>query len=300
MKKIIEKSLDEEKNKRKLSDEVIKKITYRVISNAAICISFVIVFFSFIIAEQFLDKFYTINILKACSIIFLIYAITLMEIAYKKDSEKCALSGIEILMLSVATLFFPYVLYQGSRIILYILITITTLYYIAKIIRISNFEKKQYILGVSDIPEIIKKESHDEMAKKEIEKNEKQRELLKKQKKEEELKKIAETENEIKQEAEKTNKKKTVKNDNETEKKKSTKSKTGTTKKTAKDIEKEPIQKKKTTRKKKETSEVEVKETKTSKKAEDTIKKVDSTTHEQVTTEVKRKRGRPRKNKVSE
>ena len=170
MNKNILKKMEKIEEKRKLPDEVKKKIKDRAISNWAICISAIILVLTFKISANFLPKQATALIYNVCAIEILIFSLIVLEIAYKKDNGKWAICGIEILVLAVFTLFSPYIFYRANNSVIYVFIAIMTIYYIAKIIRIYFLEKKQYLLGISDITNIIKKESQDEVAKKEQEK----------------------------------------------------------------------------------------------------------------------------------
>lgn len=170
MNKNILKKMEKIEEKRKLPDEVKKKIKDRAISNWAICISAIILVLTFKISANFLPKQATDLIYNVCAIAILVFSLIVLEIAYKKDSGKWAICGIEILVLAVFTLFSPYIFYRANTIFIYIFIIITTIYYIAKIIKIYFSEKKQYLFEISDITNIIKKESQDEVAKKEQEK----------------------------------------------------------------------------------------------------------------------------------
>lgn len=170
MNKNILKKMEKIEEKRKLPDEVKKKIKDRAISNWAICISAIILVLTFKISANFLPKQATDLIYNVCAIAILVFSLIVLEIAYKKDSGKWAICGIEILILSVFALFSPYIFYRTNKLIVYIFITIVTIYYIAKIIKIYFSEKKKYLTEISDITNIVKKESQDEIAKREQEK----------------------------------------------------------------------------------------------------------------------------------
>lgn len=235
MKKNILKDIENIKEKRKLSKEAEKQIMSKVIANWAIGTSMVILVMIFVIAAKFLSQTSAILIYNIYSVVLLIFTLIIFEMAYKKDNGNLAISGIEILFVSIFTLFSPYIFFKFSYGAIYGVMTVFAVYYIAKIINIYCSKKKKYLLEISDITDIIKKESKDELAK-EFE-NKRQEE------KEARLKKEA---NKVKQTAKKTkttaNKKKakaaTKRNTNKSSTtKKSTVKKTTTREKTTKNKE---------------------------------------------------------------
>ena len=167
--KNIMKNIEKIQEKRKLSVDTKKKIRDRAISNWAICISAIILILAFTVTANLITKQIAILIYNICAMGILVFSLIVLEIAYKKDSGKWAICGIEILILSVFALFSPYIFYRTNKLIVYIFITIVTIYYIAKIIKIYFSEKKKYLTEISDITNIVK-ESQDEIAKREQEK----------------------------------------------------------------------------------------------------------------------------------
>ncbi len=159
------KNIEKLKEKRYLSKEEKSKITARVVANWAICISIAILIMTFVIASELLEKRAAIFVYNVYSMVFLICSIVTLEVAYKKDSSSWAISGLEILFLAIFTLFAPYIFFRLDKKYIYLIIMLVTIYYIAKIIKITLSERKKYLLKISDISDIIKKESQDELAK---------------------------------------------------------------------------------------------------------------------------------------
>ena len=99
--------------------------------------------------------------LKICSLVLLGISIILFEIAYKKDSIKIAVNGIEIIIVAIITLFLPYILfelerkYQNYFVLSGVLIIV---YYIIKAIVLVNSAKAHYKKENSDIKDITKEE----------------------------------------------------------------------------------------------------------------------------------------------
>lgn len=172
------KKIEKIKQTRELPEENKKRIIKSIVANSIICTAILVLILAFEVAASFLPKLAAKKMYQIYSIEFLIFALILLEVAYKKDSTKWAASGLEILSLAVFTLFSPYIFLGSKTKAIYIAMIFVTLYYILKIIRIYCIEKRRYLLAVSDIPEIIKKESQDEMAQ-EFKKKEKEPKKIK-------------------------------------------------------------------------------------------------------------------------
>ncbi len=101
--------------------------------------------------------------------IFLVVGLLMLERAYKKDSGNMALSGIELLCLSVHSLSINHVItfYQYDfRFYLLSSSYVFAIYYVLKSIIIYTKEKRQYLKNLSDISEIVKEEPIKKEAKK--------------------------------------------------------------------------------------------------------------------------------------
>ena len=104
---------------------------------------------------------------------YLVIGILVLERAYKKDSGSYALTGVELLTLSLHSLSIMHMVnlfkYELNN-YLFISAIIISIYYIIKGMVIYTKEKKDYLKGLSDIPDIVKK---DEPVKKEAKKRKK-------------------------------------------------------------------------------------------------------------------------------
>ena len=101
--------------------------------------------------------------------IFLVVGLVMLERAYKKDSGNMALSGIELLCLSMHSLSINHVItfYQYDfRFYLLSSSYVFAIYYVLKSIIIYTKEKRQYLKNLSDISEIVKEEPIKKEAKK--------------------------------------------------------------------------------------------------------------------------------------
>lgn len=155
----------------KIEDEINKKTTMpdslKVKTRKEIFINFVlaigiILYFIFLIMGS-VDSTKTSRTLdfRIFSLVLLFIAICLFEIAYKKDSGKIAINGIEFLVIALVTLFFPYIIFELDSMhqkYYFMISGYIAIYYIIKSIVISNRAKIKYEKQESDIKEIIKKE----------------------------------------------------------------------------------------------------------------------------------------------
>ena len=120
MKKIELENIEKIKEKRELSKEAKDKIICRVVANSAIGIAICILIYTFKIASNLLVKEAATLVYNVYSIEILVFALILLEIAYKKDSGKWAASGMEMLVLAVFMLFSPYIYLKFNRKILFL------------------------------------------------------------------------------------------------------------------------------------------------------------------------------------
>ena len=178
MKKNILNNVEAIKKKRDLSKETKKQISKKIIANALICIGMLLLLMIYRITADFLTIEIAISMYHTSSMLILLIALAILEIAYKKDNGNLGISGLEILALAIFTLFAPYIYIKFRTNFIYKALIFITVYYISKIMIIYCKEKKQYSLNISDISNIIKKESQDEIAQQEknkIKENHKQR-----------------------------------------------------------------------------------------------------------------------------
>ncbi len=100
---------------------------------------------------------------------FLVFGLIMLEVAYKKDSGKTAISGIELLVLSMHSLSIKHVITFYQYDFRFYLLTssyVFAIYYVLKSIIIYTKEKRKYLKNLSDISEIVKEEPIKKEAKK--------------------------------------------------------------------------------------------------------------------------------------
>lgn len=255
--------LDKIAKQEKLPEEEKQKITRIALDNLINAISIMTYLIVLMLLPLIKKQMFSITIYKTASMIILFLSIFIFEKAYKCDSGKLTISGIEVLILAIITLFAQYGFLKMQYTFLQLAGVYYGAYYIIKTIVLSAKIKRNYRKTVSDISEIVKKESKDKKAKETKTKRANKKENSKEPKKE--IKPLK------KKQSSKSNKEKT-----ETTEKKRTTVKTANTKKT-----------KTENNKKSNTTKTVKKETKENKPQE----KVE---------EVKRKRGRPRKEQAND
>lgn len=159
--------IHQEKN---LSKEIKEKIIKKVTSNFLIAVDILLLFIVLMFAARNLPKTTMVLIYKLASLILFVFTLVLFETAYKKDDNNVCVHGIELFFLSVTTLLMPYIFIEKTSVFTAIVGAYFTAYYILKNLVIYRTEKTKYLREVSDIAEIVKKESQDTLAKEHIEK----------------------------------------------------------------------------------------------------------------------------------
>lgn len=158
IKKIQETLKKEITAKKVIPKEEQDKMNVEVFKNIAIAIVMV-VFLNFIILGFInIENSVFLVDLKVFAVSILAIAIGVFEYAYKKDSGKIAIYGIETLILAFAMLAFIYldIMCHSNFVIITVLITYTiAIYYTVKSIIIYQKIKKQYY--INSMKEIIKK-----------------------------------------------------------------------------------------------------------------------------------------------
>lgn len=292
----IQKIEEEINEKRKMPKDVKEALRKEIFINIIIC-AFLVTYFLFLFLGS-VDKTKEVRAidLKIFSTIYLATSIILFEIAYRKDSGKLAIHGIEILLVAIMTLFLPYIIFELDskyQKIYYFIGEYIAAYYVIKCICIAVIRKRKYNKDISDIKEIVKKEKRP--IKKENEEIIKEPKVTVENKKEEETveeKTIEKTKRETNTKKKTTNKESQKK---EIKKSEIKKNKKVVTKNVANKEIKESNKKTKTSTKPKAT------------KTETLEKKPKTTTKKKAIKEVKekkeeapKKRGRPKKQETIE
>ena len=161
-KETIEKIEDEITKKTTMPDNLKGKVRKEIFINILLAIGIVVYFIFIVLGSLDTTKAVRSIDLKIFSLILLSISIILFEVAYKKDSGKLAINGIEVLIVAIITLFLPYIVFElDSKHQKYYILSsaIIAIYYIIKAIVIMNKAKSLYKKQESDIKEITKNES---------------------------------------------------------------------------------------------------------------------------------------------
>ena len=144
------------KKKKKLPKEAVGTIIKPVFDNVLVAVVVMIYFIFLILGFYNIENsVYEID-LKVFSMCILFIAIMLLEKAYKKDSGKIAIFGIEAIVISIITLALIYInLMFSDKYIITVLMSsyILAIYYVIKSIVIYQKGKKKYF--VDNMKEII-------------------------------------------------------------------------------------------------------------------------------------------------
>lgn len=176
------KKLEEIKEKEKLPKQEKDKISNMILNNSIHAICIFVIILALIIMPKVMKTNIAINIYRITSIFMLIFSFTLFEKAYKNKNKKLKIEGIEILVLAIIILFAPYSFIKKPNKVLKLSGVYYVIYYFIKSCIMYYNEKKEYLKQISDISEIVKKESKDKLKEKaELkEKNKKNKETKKK------------------------------------------------------------------------------------------------------------------------
>ena len=160
-KEVVEKIEEEKKDKKKMFEDVKNAIINKIMLNCSIGVLILAYWLLIILCKMYVDKSIVIIACNVANIVLLALTIVMFEIAYKKNNGVLAIYGIEIMVLTIFTLFIPYIYYESdgnTRIYLSLVGIVMAIYYSIKSACIYILERKKYIKSQSDIKEIITKE----------------------------------------------------------------------------------------------------------------------------------------------
>ena len=155
----------------------------KILKNLLVAIGIIIYFMILVLANTRMNTERLANDIKVFSGTFLVLGILALEKAYKKDSGKIAIIGIELLVLSFHSLSIMHmvnIFKCDFQFYLIISSAIVAGYYILKGIVTYTKDRKEYLRGLSDISEIVKEDEpiKKEAKKKNSPKQEKRKELV--------------------------------------------------------------------------------------------------------------------------
>ena len=145
----------------KLPKEEKQNIYIKIFVNLLIALSVLIYFIFLNLGYMRLEKDVFENDLKVFAVILICSTIYFIEKAYKTDRGTYLSYAIELFVLSIITLYMPYVYYYQNTLAQLIFTTSAVyifIYYAIKSIVIYVINKNRYIKGESDVKDIIKDE----------------------------------------------------------------------------------------------------------------------------------------------
>ena len=147
--------------KRKMTSEVKSGLNKRIFYNCLIAIGMMLYISIINIVYIYANLGITPILMKVFAMISIVLTVTVFEIAYRKDSGKIAIIGIENLALSVIVLYIPQIYANLDKkfcVQLTFIPVFCAIYYIAKCIIIYIKTEKHYQNNLSDVKEIIKED----------------------------------------------------------------------------------------------------------------------------------------------
>lgn len=177
--KVIEKDEIKEihEKRKKVPKEISQEIAKKIFKNIIKAIFIILYFMILNLAYTKMQEARLVEDLKVFAGAFLIAGLIGLEYAYKNDKGSIAITGIEMIALSMHTLSIMHIctfLKYDFRIYLLTSSYIFSIYYVLKSIVIYTKERKTYLESLSDISDIVKKE---EPIKKEAKKSKSKKEV---------------------------------------------------------------------------------------------------------------------------
>lgn len=159
--KIISEFEEKIEKTKKMPQDIENKLNKKLIENISMAIAITVYFMSLIFGKERINATNYTNLLKIYTMCLGILSIIIFEFSYKKESVKSMYTGIEVLILSIVTMFSIYICkVQELKYIFYLALFAYafSIYYLIKDILIYNKTKKEYLKTLTDIEEITKKE----------------------------------------------------------------------------------------------------------------------------------------------
>lgn len=148
------------KSKKTMLPEETKEINKEVFKNIIIAIVISLYFIFINLGAINIETNVFITDLKVFSVALMVLTVILFEYSYKKENTKTCINGIECMVLSIFTMFLPYIytiLIDRFTAIIVMVSLIFAVYYVAKAILTYYKMRKKYFKDKSDISKIIKK-----------------------------------------------------------------------------------------------------------------------------------------------
>ena len=153
----LEKVIEE---KKKLPKEIKEKINGKAFKNVAIAAIIIIYFAGLYFGMTNVPTENYMLVLRIVSTILLVFTIILYEAGYRKDNEEIWLHGVEMMAISIFSLYLTYlysIFFTNYGTLLLVSGIICLIYYAIKIVLIQRKIEKEYNKSLTDIVDIVKK-----------------------------------------------------------------------------------------------------------------------------------------------
>ena len=144
--KIISEFEEKIEKTKKMPQDIENKLNKKLIENISMAIAIIVYFMSLIFGKERINATNYTNLLKTYTMCLGILSIIIFEFSYKKESVKSMYTGIEVLILSIVTMFSIYICkVQELKYIFYLALFAYafSIYYLIKDILIYNKTKKE-------------------------------------------------------------------------------------------------------------------------------------------------------------
>ena len=178
---LVEKEIEE---KRKLPFDIKNEIFKSIFHNLLIAVIIMVFLCVVNVLFRFLDEITFEIAMKYLALFIIIVTVIVIEVAYRRSSKRTALIGIELLLISVFSLYVPYFYLMASPFFMKLSIIVPGLiaaYYVMKAILIFKSGEFKYHDDLSDVKDILKEEKKSYIE--EFEEEEKKEEAKKQEKK---------------------------------------------------------------------------------------------------------------------
>jgi amino acid transporter len=155
---LAEKEIEE---KRKLPFDLKNEIFKSIFHNLLIAIIIMVFLCVVNVIFRFLDEVSFEIAMKYLALFIIIITVIVIEVAYRRQSKRTALIGIELLLISVFSLYVPYFYLMASPFFMKLSIVVPGLiafYYVIKALLIFKSGEIKYHDDLSDVKEILKEE----------------------------------------------------------------------------------------------------------------------------------------------
>lgn len=157
----VAKMVEEITIKRRMTRSVKEVLRKRILLNCLLALVIILYICGIYLVHDYASDNIKNVALKVFSMIFIITTVIVFEIAYRKDSGKIAINGIELLFFSVYTLYISKIYENIDKYFCKVLILMPlycAIYYFVKSIIMYKKTQKDYQNNLSDVKEIVKEE----------------------------------------------------------------------------------------------------------------------------------------------